>query len=105
MDGGQMTGYRVLQSLPMNCRKTAAIMMIRWFGDREAVIDCLSRACAEVIFYAHFRALKLLSKCIERCMGGQIWAQQPGSRLSPRVRSRSSNHSRVVNGRWRHASS
>src|SRR5216684_6107473 len=35
---GEMTGYRVLQSLPMNCPKTVAIMMIP-DSNRELVID------------------------------------------------------------------
>src|SRR6266699_6416847 len=46
---GQMMGYRVLQSLPMNCPKTAAIMMIP-VCDRELVIDAF-RVGARGIFY------------------------------------------------------
>src|SRR5260370_42573949 len=49
---GQMTGYRVLQSLPMTCPKTAAIMMIP-VCDRELVIDAF-RVGARRIFYPLF---------------------------------------------------
>ena len=68
---GQMTGYRVLQSLPVNCPKTAAIMMIP-VCDRELVVDAF-RGGARGIFY-RIPALKLLSKCIRTVHGGQIWA-------------------------------
>ncbi len=71
LQDGQMTGYRVLQSLPMNCPKTAAIMMIP-VCDRELVIDAF-RGGARGIFY-RISALKLLSKCIRTVHGGQIWA-------------------------------
>src|SRR5882724_4860130 len=66
---GQMTGYRVLQSLPMNCPKTAAIMMIP-VCDRELVVDAF-RGGARGIFY-RIPALKLLSKCIRTVHGGQL---------------------------------
>jgi DNA-binding NarL/FixJ family response regulator len=71
LQDGQMMGYRVLQSLPMNCPKTAAIMMIP-VCDRELVIDAF-RGGARGIFY-RISALKLLSKCIRTVHGGQIWA-------------------------------
>ena len=68
---GQMMGYRVLQSLPITCPKTAAIMMIP-VSDREMVIDAF-RGGARGIF-CRVQALKLLSKCIRTVHGGQIWA-------------------------------
>jgi two-component system, NarL family, nitrate/nitrite response regulator NarL len=71
LQDGQMTGYRVLQSLPMACPKTVAIMMIP-VCDRELVIDAF-RGGARGIF-CRFHALKLLSKCIRMVHGGQIWA-------------------------------
>jgi two-component system nitrate/nitrite response regulator NarL len=71
LQDGQMTGYRVLQSLPMTCPKTAAIMMIP-VCDRELVVDAF-RGGARGIFY-RVPALKLLSKCIRTVHGGQIWA-------------------------------
>src|ERR1700682_3764376 len=71
LQDGQMTGYRVLQSLPTSCPKTAAIMMIP-VCDRELVIDAF-RGGAKGIF-CRVHALKLLSKCIRTVHGGQIWA-------------------------------
>ena len=68
---GQMTGYRVLQSLPMACPKTVAIMMIP-VCDRELVIDAFRGGARGVFCRVH--ALKLLSKCIRTVHGGQIWA-------------------------------
>ena len=71
LQDGQMTGYRVLQSLPVTCPKTAAIMMIP-ASDRDLVIDAF-RGGAKGIF-CRVHALKLLSKCIRTVHGGQIWA-------------------------------
>jgi two-component system nitrate/nitrite response regulator NarL len=68
---GQMTGYRVLQSVPITCPKTAAIMMIP-VSDRELVIDAF-RGGARGVF-CRVDALKLLAKCIRTVHGGQIWA-------------------------------
>jgi DNA-binding NarL/FixJ family response regulator len=71
LQDGQMTGYRVLQSLPMSCPKTAAIMMIP-VCDRELVVDAF-RGGAKGVF-CRVNSLKLLSKCIRMVHGGQIWA-------------------------------
>jgi two-component system nitrate/nitrite response regulator NarL len=71
LQDGQMTGYRVLQSLPTACPKTAAIMMLP-ASDRDLVIDAF-RGGAKGIF-CRVHALKLLSKCIRTVHGGQIWA-------------------------------
>src|SRR6266404_4867824 len=71
LQDGKMTGYRVLQSLPMACPKTAAIMMIPG-SDRELVIDAFRGGARGIISRAN--ALKLLSKCIRTVHGGQIWA-------------------------------
>ncbi len=68
---GQMMGYRVLQSLPITCPKTAAIMMIP-VSDREMVIDAFRGGARGIFCRVH--ALKLLSKCIRTVHGGQIWA-------------------------------
>src|ERR1700730_5279349 len=68
---GKMTGYRVLQSLPTACPKTAAIMMIP-VADRELVIDAFRGGARGII--CRVNALKLLSKCIRTVHGGQIWA-------------------------------
>ena len=68
---GQMMGYRVLQSLPVTCPKTAAIMMIP-VSDREMVIDAFRGGARGIFCRVH--ALKLLSKCIRTVHGGQIWA-------------------------------
>src|SRR5258708_38965709 len=67
---GQLTGYRVLQRLPMACPKAAAIMMIPIY-DRDLVIDAF-RGGARGIF-SRFDAPRLLSKCIRSVFGGQIW--------------------------------
>jgi DNA-binding NarL/FixJ family response regulator len=71
LQDGKMTGYRVLQSLPMACPKTAAIMMIP-VADRELVIDAFRGGARGII--CRVNALKLLSKCIRTVHGGQIWA-------------------------------
>jgi two-component system nitrate/nitrite response regulator NarL len=71
LQDGKMTGYRVLQSLPMACPKTAAIMMIP-VADRELVIDAFRGGAKGII--CRVNALKLLSKCIRAVHGGQIWA-------------------------------
>lgn len=71
LQDGKMTGYRVLQSLPTACAKTAAIMLIP-VADRELVIDAF-RGGARGIF-CRVNALKLLSKCIRTVHEGQIWA-------------------------------
>jgi two-component system nitrate/nitrite response regulator NarL len=71
LQDGKMTGYRVLQSLPTACPKTAAIMMIPG-SDRELVIDAFRGGARGIISRAG--ALKLLSKCIRTVHGGQIWA-------------------------------
>jgi two-component system nitrate/nitrite response regulator NarL len=71
LQDGEMTGYRVLQSLPMTCPKTAAIMMIP-VADRELVIDAFRGGARGII--CRVNALKLLSKCIRSVLGGQIWA-------------------------------
>jgi DNA-binding NarL/FixJ family response regulator len=71
LQDGKMTGYRVLQSLPTACPKTAAIMMIP-VSDRELVIDAFRGGARGIISRAH--ALTLLSKCIRTVHGGQIWA-------------------------------
>ncbi len=68
---GQMTGYRVLQSLPVTCPKTVAIMMIP-ASNRELVIDAFRGGARGIFCRVH--ALKLLSKCIRTVHGGQIWA-------------------------------
>ena len=68
---GQMTGYRVLQSLPVTCPKTVAIMMIP-ASNRELVIDAF-RGGARGVF-CRVEALKLLSKCVRTVHRGQIWA-------------------------------
>ena len=68
---GQMTGYRVLQSLPMTCPKTVAIMMIP-DSNRELVIDAFRGGARGIFCRVH--ALKLLSKCIRTVHRGQIWA-------------------------------
>ena len=68
---GQMMGYRVLQSLPVTCPKTAAIMMIP-VSDREMVIDAFRGGARGIFCRVH--ALKLLCKCIRTVHGGQIWA-------------------------------
>jgi len=68
---GQMMGYRVLQSLPITCPKTAAIMMIP-VSDREMVIDAFRGGARGIFCRVH--ALKLLCKCIRTVHGGQIWA-------------------------------
>ncbi len=71
LSDGQMTGYRVLQSLPMACPKTSAIMMIP-VCDRELVIDAFRGGARGIFCRVH--ALKLLSKCIRTVHGGQVWA-------------------------------
>jgi len=71
LQDGQMTGYRVLQSLPKTCPKTAAIMMIP-VCDRDLVIDAF-RGGARGIF-CRIHSLKLLSKCVRTVHRGQIWA-------------------------------
>ena len=71
LQDGKMTGYRVLQSLPTACPKTAAIMMIP-VADRELVIDAFRGGARGII--CRVNALKLLSKCIRTVHGGQIWA-------------------------------
>ena|SRR6202158_4778456 len=71
LQDGQMTGYRVLQSLPMSCPKTAAIMMIP-VCDRELVIDAFRGGARGII--CRVNALKSLPKCIRSVHGGQIWA-------------------------------
>src|SRR5258708_39591499 len=71
LQDGKMTGYRVLQSLPMACPKTAAIMMIP-VSDRELVIDAFRGGARGII--CRINALKLLSKCIRTVHRGQIWA-------------------------------
>src|SRR6266853_5699074 len=71
LQDGKMTGYRVLQSLPMACPKTSAIMMIP-VCDRELVIDAFRGGARGIFCRVH--ALKLLSKCIRTVHGGQIWA-------------------------------
>ena len=71
LQDGKMTGYRVLQSLPISCPKTAAIMMIP-VSDRELVIDAFRGGARGII--CRVNALKLLSKCIRTVHGGQIWA-------------------------------
>jgi DNA-binding NarL/FixJ family response regulator len=68
---GQMTGYRVLQNLPVTCPKTVAIMMIP-ASNRELVIDAFRGGARGIFCRVH--ALKLLSKCIRTVHGGQIWA-------------------------------
>jgi two-component system nitrate/nitrite response regulator NarL len=68
---GHMTGYRVLQSIPVACPKTVAIMMIP-VCDRELVVDAFRGGARGVFRRAH--ALKLLSKCIRMVHCGQIWA-------------------------------
>src|SRR5467141_38418 len=71
LQDGKMTGYRVLQSLPVACPKTAAIMMIP-VSDRELVIDAFRGGARGII--CRVNALKLLSKCIRTVHRGQIWA-------------------------------
>ena len=71
LQDGKMTGYRVLQSLPIACPKTAAIMMIP-VSDRELVIDAFRGGARGII--CRINALKLLSKCIRTVHRGQIWA-------------------------------
>jgi two-component system nitrate/nitrite response regulator NarL len=71
LQDGKMSGYRVLQGLPMACPKTAAIMMIP-AADRELVVDAFRGGARGVI--CRVNALKLLSKCIRTVHGGQIWA-------------------------------
>ena len=71
LEDGQMTGYRVLQSLPAACPKAAAIMMLP-VGDRELVIDAFRGGARGIFCRVH--ALKMLSKCIRTVHGGQIWA-------------------------------
>src|SRR3979490_1911627 len=66
---GQMTGYRVLQSLPMNCPKTAAIMMIP-VCDRELVVDAF-RGGARGIFYCT-QALPVVAMHTRTVHGGQL---------------------------------
>jgi DNA-binding NarL/FixJ family response regulator len=71
LQDGRMTGYRVLQSLPLACPKTAAIMMIP-VSDRELVIDAFRGGARGIV--CRVNALKLLSKCIRTVHRGQIWA-------------------------------
>jgi len=71
LQDGQMTGYRVLQSLPKACPKTAAIMMIP-VCDRDLVVDAFRGGARGIFWRAH--TLKLLSKCVRTVHGGQIWA-------------------------------
>jgi two-component system nitrate/nitrite response regulator NarL len=71
LQDGKMTGYRVLQSLPVACPKTAAIMMIP-VSDRELVIDAFRGGARGIV--CRVNALKLLSKCIRTVHRGQIWA-------------------------------
>src|ERR1700730_12821648 len=71
LQDGQMTGYRVLQSLPATCPKTAAIMMIP-VCDRELVIDAFRGGARGIFCRVH--SLKLLSKCVRTVHRGQIWA-------------------------------
>jgi two-component system nitrate/nitrite response regulator NarL len=71
LQDGRMTGYRVLQSLPMTCPKTAAIMMIP-VADRELVIDAFRGGARGIVCRGN--ALKSLPKCIRTVHGGQIWA-------------------------------
>jgi DNA-binding NarL/FixJ family response regulator len=68
---GHMSGYNVLQSLPLACPKTAAIMMIPTL-DRELIVDAF-RGGARGIF-CRADKLSLLAKCIRSVHGGQIWA-------------------------------
>jgi two-component system nitrate/nitrite response regulator NarL len=68
---GQMTGYRVLQGLPLACPKTVAIMMIP-ACDRDLIIDAF-RGGARGVF-CRFQELKLLFKCIRTVHSGRIWA-------------------------------
>src|SRR5258708_6519810 len=72
---GQMTGYRVLQSLPMNCPKTAAIMMIP-VCDRELVIDAF-RGGQRAIFSPIFPP-PILFQDIRTVHGRLNWATNPG---------------------------
>jgi DNA-binding NarL/FixJ family response regulator len=72
LQDGKMTGYRVLQSLPTACPKTAAIMMIP-VADRELVIDAFRGGARGII--CRVNALKLLPSAFERCTAdrfGQI---------------------------------
>jgi len=71
LQDGQMTGYRVLQSLPKTCPKTAAIMMIP-VCDRDLVIDAFRGGARGIFCRVH--SLKLLSKCVRTVHRGQIWA-------------------------------
>jgi DNA-binding NarL/FixJ family response regulator len=71
LQDGEMTGYRILQSLPMACPKTAAIMMLP-APDRELVIDAFRGGARGII--CRVNALKLLPKCIRTVHSGQIWA-------------------------------
>src|ERR1700731_730503 len=71
LQDGQMTGYRVLQSLPVTCPKTAAIMMVP-VCDRELVIDAFRGGARGIFCRVH--SLKLLSKCVRTVHRGQIWA-------------------------------
>jgi two-component system nitrate/nitrite response regulator NarL len=71
LQDGQMTGYRVLQSLPVTCPNTAAIMMVP-VCDRELVIDAFRGGARGIFCRVH--SLKLLSKCVRTVHRGQIWA-------------------------------
>ena len=71
LQDGNMTGYRVLQSLPISCPKTAAIMMLP-VSDRDLVIDAFRGGARGII--CRVNALKSLSKCIRTVHRGQIWA-------------------------------
>lgn len=71
LQDGNMTGYRVLQSLPISCPKTAAIMMLP-VSDRDLVIDAFRGGARGIICRVH--AIKSLSKCIRTVHRGQIWA-------------------------------
>src|SRR5258708_37078697 len=63
---GQMMGYRVLQSLPITCPKTAAIMMIP-VSDREMVIDAFPGGPKGTCCPRH--PLKSVSQCIRTVHG------------------------------------
>lgn len=71
LDDGPLTGFLVLQSLPLTCSQTAAIMMIP-VSERDLVVDAF-RGGARGVF-CRAQPIKLLSKCIRIVHEGQIWA-------------------------------
>ena len=71
LEDGPLSGYQVLQSLQLQCLKTAAVMLIPE-SERDLVVDAF-RGGARGVF-CRLQPVKMLSKCIRSVHEGQIWA-------------------------------